>query len=51
MKTTHGFTYRAHDLKGLFQGTNKLSTFMTKLEKQSTLDPLRYDPLKYKGDR
>ncbi|NBP56632.1 hypothetical protein EBU71_08895 [bacterium] len=50
MKTTHGFPYRAHDLKGLFRGTNKLSTFMTKLEKQSTLDPLRYDPQKYKGD-
>lgn len=46
----HGFGLRSHDLFGLFDGTNKVSTFMNKLEKQSLLDPLRYDSDKYKGD-
>ena len=46
----HGFGIRSHDLNGLFDGTNKLSTFMNKLEKQSLIDPLRYDSDKYKGD-
>jgi hypothetical protein len=50
MEIKHGFGYRSHDLVGLFNKTNKISTFMNKLEKQSTIDPLRYDPLKYKGD-
>jgi len=47
---THGFGNRAHDLVGLFNRTNKISTFMNKLEKQSLIDPLRYDSNKYKGD-
>lgn len=46
----HGFPLRAHDLKSLFDKTNKIQTFMTKLEAQSALDPLRYDPNDYKGD-
>ena len=50
MKITHGFGLRAHDLVALFDKTNKVSTFMTKLEKQSLIDPLRYDSNKYKGD-
>ena len=50
MKILHGFGKRAHDLVGLFKKTDKISTFMTKLEKQSTLDPARYEPNKYKGD-
>jgi hypothetical protein len=50
MKIDHGFGFRAHDLISLFDKTNKVSTFMTKLEKQSTLDVQRYDPNKYKGD-
>ena len=50
MKVTHGFGLRAHDLVGLFDKTNKLSTFMGKLEKQSLIDPVRYDSSKYKGD-
>jgi hypothetical protein len=50
MNITHGFKLRSHDLVGLFEKTNKLSTFMTKLEKQSLIDPLRYDSQKYKGD-
>jgi hypothetical protein len=50
MKINHGFGLRAHDLVGLFDKTNKISTFMSKLEKQSLIDPLRYDSNKYKGD-
>lgn len=50
MKITHGFGLRAHDLTALFTKTNKISTFMTKLEKQSLIDPIRYDSNKYKGD-
>ena len=50
MKITHGFGLRAHDLVGLFDKTNKISTFMNKLEKQSIVDTLRYDSNKYKGD-
>jgi hypothetical protein len=50
MKINHGFGLRAHDLVGLFDKTNKISAFMSKLEKQSLIDPLRYDSNKYKGD-
>ena len=50
MKITHGFGLRAHDLVALFDKTNKVSTFMNKLEKQSLIDTLRYDSNKYKGD-
>lgn len=50
MKIEHGFGFRSHDLIGLFDKTNKISTFMNKLEKQAIIDPLRYDPNKYKGD-
>lgn len=50
MKILHGFGLRAHNLKALFDKTNKISTFMNKLEKQSLLDPDRYESNKYKGD-
>jgi hypothetical protein len=50
MKISHGFGLRAHDLTTLFDKTNKVSTFMGKLEKQSLIDPDRYDSNKYKGD-
>lgn len=50
MDIKHGFGLRAHDLVSLFDKTNKLSTFMNKLEKQSILDIDRYDDNKYKGD-
>lgn len=50
MKISHGFGLRAHDLTKLFDKTNKVSTFMGKLEKQSLIDPDRYDSNKYKGD-
>lgn len=46
----HAFGYKSHDLIGLFDKTNKLSTFMNKLEKQSLIDTVRYDSNKYKGD-
>lgn len=50
MNIKHGFGLRAHDLKELFKKTNKISTFMNRLEKQSVLDKERYNPIKYKGD-
>jgi hypothetical protein len=50
MKISHGFGLRSHNLIGLFDKTNKVSTFMNKLEKQALLDTLRYDSNKYKGD-
>jgi hypothetical protein len=50
MRIEHGFANRAHDLAALFSRTNKISTFMNKVDKQSLLDPIRYDPNKYKGD-
>jgi hypothetical protein len=50
MEIKHGFGLRAHDLTALFNKTNKVSTFMGKLEKQSLIDPDRYDSNKYKGD-
>jgi hypothetical protein len=50
MKIEHGFGLRSHDLVGLFDKTNKISTFMNKLGKQSLIDPIRYDSNKYKGD-
>ena len=46
----HGFPHRSHDLVGLFEGVNKLSTFMSRLERQSEMNPTRYSPDKYKGD-
>ena len=46
----HGFGKRSHDIIGLFEGTNKMSSFIYKLEKQSLINPDKYDPLKYVGD-
>jgi len=51
MQLTHNFKTKCHNLKDLFNPKiNTLSKFMTKLEEQSLLDPLRYDSDKYKGD-
>jgi hypothetical protein len=50
MDIKHGFGVRAHNLVALFDKTNKISTFMNKLEKQSIIDIDRYDSNKYKGD-
>ena len=38
MKIEHGFGVRCHDIIGLFDKVNKISTFMNRLEKQSTVD-------------
>lgn len=46
----HNFKTKAHNLIDLFKDVKTFSSFMKKLEKQSTLDPLRYDPNKYLGD-
>jgi hypothetical protein len=46
----HHFITTAHNLKGLFENTNKLSTFMNKLENQSLMDTDRYPQNNYLGD-
>ena len=52
MKTelNHRFLVIAHDLPGLLTNCTTLSTFCSRLERQSVLHPDRYDPNKYKGD-
>ena len=47
---THQFITTSHDLTGLFNGVNLFSTLMRRIEDQSTIDPIRYDIDKYKGD-
>ena len=46
----HSFFTTSHDLSKLFDETNKMSTFMKKLEKQSDIDTLRYKKENYLGD-
>ena len=46
----HQFITTSHDLTGLFNGVNLFSTLMNRIENQSTIDPIRYDIDKYKGD-
>ena len=46
----HQFITTSHDLPGLFNGVNLFSTLMRRIEDQSTIDPIRYDIDKYKGD-
>lgn len=46
----HHFKTTSHDLIGLFENTNKLSTFMNKLERQALLQPDRYSSNNYLGD-
>jgi len=50
IKIEHPFKTTSHDLVKLFENTNKLSTFMNKLERQSLLDPDRYPTNTYLGD-
>jgi len=50
MEVKHLFKSKCHDLKGLFDNVNRLSTFMRNLERQSLIDPIRYDTTKYLGD-
>ena len=46
----HQFITTSHDLSGLFNNVNLFSTLMRRIEEQSTIDPIRYDIDKYKGD-
>lgn len=50
MALTHRFLLTCHDLRELLSGCNKLSTYCSRLEKQSTRSPNRYSPANYKGD-
>jgi len=50
IKLEHQFQTKSHDLVKLFEGIDKMSRFMRRLEEQSIIDPLRYDPYKYLGD-
>ena len=52
MKTIlqHNFKTKCHSLPALFEGVNKMSQLMYKIQKLSERDPLNYDPDKYKGD-
>ena len=47
---THNFKTKAHSLPRLFEGVNKMSQLMRKIEQEAILDILRYDAEKYKGD-
>lgn len=46
----HTFQTKCHNLIDLFEGVETLSKFMRNLEKQSLIDPLRYESQKYLGD-
>ena len=52
MKITlqHHFLTTSHDIMGLFTGTNKISTFCSKLEKQGVSNTMAYPYEKYVGD-
>lgn len=49
-KLVHPFLHQCHNIDELMKGVKKLSTFCTRLEKQSKLFPNRYEPFKYVGD-
>lgn len=46
----HHFQHTCYDIDYLFEGTNKLSTFMNRLRKQAESEPDYFDPDKYFGD-
>lgn len=46
----HNFKTKAHSLPRLFENVNKMSQLMKNIEKESKIDPLRYDSDKYRGD-
>lgn len=50
MQLEHNFKTKTHSLPRLFEGVNKMSQLMRKIEKEAILDTLRYDADKYKGD-
>jgi len=50
IKLDHHFLTTAHNLSDLFVGTQKVSTFCTKLEAQAQIDTAAYSYEKYVGD-
>lgn len=50
MVLEHNFKTKSHSLERLFKGVYKMSQLMKNIEKESIIDPLRYDSDKYKGD-
>lgn len=46
----HNFKTKSHSLPRLFDGVNKMSQLMRKIESEAILDTIRYDAEKYKGD-
>jgi hypothetical protein len=50
IKLEHHFLTTSHDIKGLFEGTQKISTFCSRLEKQAGMNPMAYPYEKYVGD-
>ena len=50
IKLEHHFVRTCHDIDGLLKDVNKLSTFLSRLSRQSQLYPNRYNPDNYKGD-
>lgn len=46
----HTFQTKSHNLVDLFKNVKKFSKFLSNLETQSDLDPIRYDKNKYLGD-
>jgi hypothetical protein len=46
----HNFKTKCHSLPALFDGVQKMSQLMQRIQKLSERDPLNYDPDKYKGD-
>ena len=46
----HNFITKAHSLTNLFDGVQKMSQFMRRLEADAVIDHLRYEPQKYLGD-
>ncbi len=50
MNLQHNFITKSHSLPRLFDGVNRMSQLMRNIERESLIDPLRYDSEKYKGD-
>ena len=50
IKLEHHFKNTCYDIDALLNGVTKLSTFLTRLDKQSQQNPAMWEPRKYKGD-
>lgn len=46
----HNFITKAHSLPRLFEGVDKMSQLMRRIEREAVLDTLRYKADNYKGD-